>query len=46
MWEEELCKPSAADREAATAARAAALIGVQEFFGKLYTRAEGNDCSV
>ena len=34
VWEEELCKPSAADREAASTARAAALVGVQDFFAK------------
>ena len=34
VWEEELCKHSAADCEAASAARAAALVGVQVFFAK------------
>ena len=33
-WEEELCKHSAADCEAASAACAAALVGVQVFFAK------------
>ena len=34
VWEEELCKHSAADCEAARPARAAALVGVQVFFAK------------
>ena len=32
VWEEKLCKVSAADGEAASARRAAALVCVQEFF--------------
>ena len=35
VWEEKLCKVSAADGEAASARRAAALVCVQEFFATL-----------